>query len=124
MMVKTDQSTFDFDQWAELARTDPEGFETRRKALIDAVIEAAPEGRRQRLVGLQWRIDQVRRLSRTPLGACVRLSGMMWDAVSGKGGLVEAIERLAGLSPEACVSDHHLPHSARILALSRPVGSE
>jgi hypothetical protein len=84
---------FDFEDLARLAERDPESFEARRTALVQAVIEAAPEHLRPRLEGLQWQIDCVRRQSRSPLGACVRISDLMWQRVLGKGGLVEALQQ-------------------------------
>jgi hypothetical protein len=71
-------SDFDFDAWASLAREDPEEFERRRRAAINALIASSPESQR-RLAGIQFRIDMERRLAHTPLRACLRLSGMMWD---------------------------------------------
>jgi hypothetical protein len=71
-------SDFDFDAWALLARDDPEEFERRRRAAIDALIASSPESQR-RLAGIQFRIDMERRLAHTPLKACLRLSEMMWD---------------------------------------------
>jgi len=89
----------DFDQWAALAASDPEAFETRRAQLIDATIRRAPAGKQQRLRCLQWKVDQVRRLSRTPLAACVRMSNMMWESVLNEGGLLEALEGRAQSAP-------------------------
>jgi hypothetical protein len=69
---------FDFEVWATLAREDPEEFERRRRAAIDALIASRPANR-QRLEGTQFRIDMERKLARTPLKACLRLSEMMWE---------------------------------------------
>ena len=69
---------FDFDEWAMLARTAPDEFEQRRRAVIESVISSSDHVRRLR--GLQWRIDIERERARTPLQACVRLSSMMWDS--------------------------------------------
>ena len=77
----------DFDTWSELARNDPEAFERMRLEAIEAVIATAPAENRERLRCLQWRIDQERRLARTPIAACMRISRMMWRAVLGEGGL-------------------------------------
>ncbi len=71
--------TYDFDAWAALAKSDPEGFELRRRELIEAAIQSRPGGER-RLRGLQCRIDLERRKARTPLKACFRLSALMWDS--------------------------------------------
>jgi hypothetical protein len=91
----TNDSDFDFDAWSRLAREDPAAFEEQRARLIREVINQAPEEFRQRIEGLQWRIDMVRQQARTPMAACLRISGMMWDSVMGDNGLVENMERLA-----------------------------
>lgn len=83
-----------FDEWRDLARTDPEAFEARRRAAVAEAIALAPADRRQRLERLQWRIDRERERYRDPLAACARLSCMMWESVHGPGGLVEHIRHL------------------------------
>ena len=45
---------FDFDEWARLAEHNPLVFSQRRREILDAVIGAAPAGRRVRLRRLQW----------------------------------------------------------------------
>lgn len=77
----------DFDTWSAMARDDPQAFEAMRLAAIEAVIEGAPEANRKRLRCLQWRIDQERRLARSPMAACLRISRMMWRSVLGPNGL-------------------------------------
>jgi len=84
----------DFDQWLELASTDMPAFEALRRATINQVIEQAPEEQRDRLRRLQWRIDQERRRCKSPMGACIRISRMMWDQMMGEGGLVERLQEL------------------------------
>lgn len=69
---------FDFEEWARLAREHPDEFERRRRAEVSAAIEAAPEHLRQRLHGLQFRLDLERGRSSTALGSCVRLNSLMW----------------------------------------------
>ncbi len=92
------EPAFDFDELAALAARDPEGFERRRQALIEAALAEVPEAeRRERLRRLQWRIDQVRRTAGTPMAACLRISRMMWESLLGEGGLLEALERLGRL---------------------------
>lgn len=96
---------FDFETWAELARSDPEAFELRRKALIDQLIEAAPAHLQARLRGLQWRIDIERKRYKHPLKSCIALYAMMWESMYGEGGLLEALNRLRepfeGTSPSS-----------------------
>lgn len=99
---------FNFDNWRQLAQEDPEAFEVARTGLVRELIEQAPEGFKQRLEGLQWRIDVVRRQAQTPMAACLKISNMMWESVLGKNGLVENLERLAyadmpGLTQDATI---------------------
>lgn len=93
-METTKQAEIDFDTWAELARTDPDAFERMRLAAIDSVIDSAPVENRERLRRLQWRIDQERKLARTPMAACLRISRMMWRTVLGEGGLQQRFSEL------------------------------
>ncbi|HEB99036.1 MAG TPA: DUF3135 domain-containing protein [Thiotrichales bacterium] len=85
------QPVFDFDRWAKLADTDPDAFEAQRRAAIEQAIEQAPERTRTRLRRLQWKLDQIRRTSGTPLAAAIRMNEMMWDRIAGKGGLLETL---------------------------------
>ncbi|HHJ12801.1 MAG TPA: DUF3135 domain-containing protein [Gammaproteobacteria bacterium] len=84
----------DFDDWAGLAKSDPEAFEIRRREAIEALIECMPEHKRERMRCLQWKIDQVRARAGSPMAACIKISEMMWDSLTGPGGLQEALERL------------------------------
>lgn len=92
----------DFDEWRLLAIRDPEGFEAARRRVLDEVIAQAPENRRHRLKGLQWRVDRVRERSATPLAACISLSGMMWESLAGDNGLLDALRGEQGVG-------HHDP---------------
>jgi len=75
------QSNFNFDEWLELSRRDPESFESRRLASIEEFINSVPEDKQHRLRCLQWKIDRVREKMPTPLAACVAISDMMWDSL-------------------------------------------
>jgi len=86
----------DFDSLSALAVRDPAGFESARLAVIERAIDRAPARRQQRLRCLQWRIDQICRLSGTPLAACMSISEMMWERVLGSGGLLEQLKGLQG----------------------------
>ncbi len=99
-MVKLATTDLDFDCWSSFAQHDPEAFERLRCEAIDELIESAPEHMQQRLRGLQWQIDQVRRQSKTPMDACRRLSDMMWDRLVGEGGLLEALNTLLDIDSE------------------------
>ena len=85
------ESDFDFDQFVALSAQDPEEFERRRSALIEANISAAPEHLQKRLRHMQCRADLVRDSAHSPLDATYKLSTMMWDSVTGPRGLIESL---------------------------------
>jgi hypothetical protein len=67
-----------FEVLVDMARNDPEGLETLRRSLTDAVIAAASnDAARRRLKGLQFRVDIERQRAPTPLAATIRISEMM-----------------------------------------------
>ena len=68
------------DDLARLARDDPPAYEALRRELIENFIASAPARLKPRLMGIQFRIDHVRRLSRSPLGATVRVYELMWKS--------------------------------------------
>ncbi|MDD5240792.1 MAG: DUF3135 domain-containing protein [Sulfuricella sp.] len=96
---------FDFNELADLARTDPDGFTRRRLALIQGAIANAPEKNHVRLERLQFRIDAKRRLARTPMKACLQISSMMWDSFS------DLRETLSPFSEQYEFQDSRKPHS-------------
>jgi len=104
---------FDFDEWVLLARTAPNEFERRRRALIE--IEILKSGNVRRMRGLQWRIDLERSRARNPMDACVRLSKMMWDS------FMELNLALNDFTGNGCVptcAAAHSTHSAKIIYLA------
>jgi len=70
----------DFEKWAALANSDPDGFEAMRRAAIDEFLESVSEERRLQLQRLQWRVDRVRERSHNPMAATIAISEMMWDS--------------------------------------------
>ncbi|MEE8079348.1 MAG: DUF3135 domain-containing protein [Pseudomonadales bacterium] len=67
-----------FEVLVDMARNDPNGLETLRQSLTEAVIAAASsDSTRRRLKGLQFRVDLERQRARTPLAAAIRISEMM-----------------------------------------------
>jgi hypothetical protein len=83
----------DFDEWAKLARSDPHAFEVQRRQIIDRAILQAPLHKQQRLRCMQWKLDQIRSTSRTPMVACLRMNRMLWEAVAGDHGLLASLTR-------------------------------
>lgn len=82
---------FPFDEWKNLASTDPEAFEKQREDIIRKTISRAPAGYRARLLRLQWRIDMERKRHPNPMSSCVKISKMMLDSVYGQHGLLTAL---------------------------------
>ena len=91
----THKPLIEFDDWAELAQSDPAAFEARRKQAIEELIQRMPEHKQQRMRCLQWKIDQVRDRAKTPMAACIKLSELMWDSLTGPGGLKESLDRMS-----------------------------
>lgn len=90
----TQKPLVDFDQWAELAKADPEAFEAKRAEVIEDMIQRLPEHKQERMRRLQWKVDQVRDQAANPMSACIKLSEMMWDSLVGPGGLKDVLERV------------------------------
>lgn len=87
-------TSFNFDEWVNLAKTDKDEFERRRLEYIENVILAAPKERQHQLRCFQWRIDMERNKCNTPMQACVHIFNKMWKAVYGKDGLLETMSML------------------------------
>jgi len=100
---------FNFDAWMDLYKTNPEEFERQRSLQVQSVIEGAPEDKQPRLNGLQFQVDMERRRSKTPMQACVRISGMMHES------LCELNEALNGLQGPQHPGGGNTPTNADIL---------
>lgn len=85
-------SDFNFDEWLQLAASDPEAFEQRRQQAIDELIANSPGEHQQRLRGLQWRIDMERRKYKDSLVRCQKVFSMMWASVYSDHGLLQALQ--------------------------------
>lgn len=70
-----------FDELLTLAKDDPALFETKRLEYIERFFTKIPPDRQRRLRGLQWQIDQARKLARTPMSSCMNIMTMMWDSL-------------------------------------------
>ncbi len=119
MSPQSGSPNIDFEEWSALAQSDPDAFETRRARAIEEFIGSVPVERRERLRRLQWRIDQLRRTSKTPLAACVRINRLMWESVCGHGGLLEALKHLNAV-PRDPAPPSMAAEGAKILHLRRP----
>ncbi len=113
-MSETNYQAFNFEEWMNLAKSDPEEFEKRRKEMINNLICSAPAERQQRLRGLQWRIDMERKKCSNPLSACIRLSEMMWDFVYAENGFLNTLKKLGATDPKVKIRKNEVK-SAEIL---------
>jgi len=111
---------FDFKEWSELAQSDPDRFEARRNRVINEAIRRVPVDRQQMLRGLQWRVDRVRELKRTPLAACIAITDMMWDAFSD---LHHSYVKLAEIKPGQKIMIEKRPRADIIPFPQRKTGS-
>ena len=84
----------DHDQRAALAANDPQRFEAMRSETLAEAIAHASAPNRPLLERMQWRIDQIRRLAPNPVIAVHRINLMMWEKVTGEGGLLDAFDEL------------------------------
>ena len=89
----------DFDHWSELAKSDPDSFEQLRDRTLQACINRSSSAHQARLRCLQWRIDQIRSQSGTPLAACVKISGIMWDTFNRLGKVYNEFEQQSAGKP-------------------------
>lgn len=114
---------FDFEAFCVAAKEDQAAFESMRQQLIDELITSAPVRSQERLRCLQWRIDQERRLSRTPMAACIRISKMMWRNVLGEGGLRDRFHELGEMLQGEIAKyepEQSTQQSAKIYAFEAP----
>jgi len=78
--VKRNHHTINFDTWSELAKSDPDAFETLRNEIISKALDRIDTPKRHKFECLQWRIDQIRLTTKTPLSACIKISQLMWTS--------------------------------------------
>jgi hypothetical protein len=102
----------DFDELVRLYKTDPTAFEQLRRDLCEQLIESAPERMRQRLRGIQFKVDMTRRKARTPLSACLSLSKMMQESL---------MELQAALNNPGEFLRQRTPTEATVLPFCRPI---
>jgi hypothetical protein len=112
-MNRQDYRVEEFDQWVALARDEPATFEELRRDLVERFILEAPPERQTHLRRLQWRIEQERMLAKSPLGACIRLSRLMWSRVQDSGGFLDRLGQLVGARPET--GTQPAPVTAKVL---------
>jgi hypothetical protein len=71
---------FDFDEWAQLAKADPVGFDERRRAALRMIIKQSPAKHRRKLQGTLFRIEATNAKGKSPLHRAILASQLMWVA--------------------------------------------
>ncbi len=117
--MQNSDTNFNFDEWAKIAREDPDAFENMRKKMIQDVIDATSPEVRKRMQGLQWKIDNIRAISSNPMASCLKISHMMWDNVLGEDGLLENMRKLN--DPEQISKPKQPKQSATIINLNNNI---
>jgi len=69
------------DELMLIARENPERLERIRHYFIEKHIQAAPERMQRRLRGLQFQIDGLRRIHKSPMGSCIEISKLMYESL-------------------------------------------
>jgi len=104
------------NDWAQLARQDPDAFEAMRTKLVNEFIKNSPAEMQQRLECVQWKIEHVRKRADNPADAFMAISGMMWEST-------QQLERQhkALINACSCKEINSLSHngSAKVLNFKR-----
>ena len=116
-------SEFDFDEWAKLAREDPDAFEIKRQQMIHDVIDMSSPKIKRRMQGMQWQIDQIRATSANAMASCLKISQIMWDKTTGEDGLVDHLQQLTDPDHSRDISNQTRP-SATIMDLKDRLNKE
>jgi hypothetical protein len=72
-------NVFNFDEWAQLYKTDRAEFERRRKQVIADAIAKAPAARQPKLLQMQWKLDAIHQTT-TPISGMLKMHDLMWDS--------------------------------------------
>ena len=105
----------DFDDWVNLALSDPDAFEALRESKISAYLEKVSDSRKQRMRCLQWKIDKIREKNKdSALAACYTISELMWETFDHLRNVLHSSE---------AVQENHPQHAASRLdeLLNRPI---
>ncbi len=109
-----------FDVLKEMAQKDPEALERLRVQLCDQLIQDAPPAYRRKLRGLQFRVDMERRRAKSPMAACIAISGMMHDTFDKlRQALNDAAGRSDGLYAVETVAQTSGESAAKVLPFRR-----
>lgn len=72
---------FDFSEWANLYAQNPEEFEARREAALQAVLDKASPSSKKALEHAMFRIRMNAERSKSPLQRAMGAMGLMWESL-------------------------------------------
>jgi len=102
----------DFDYLKLLASDDPDELERLRRFYCEKLIESAPDRYRNRLKGLQFQVDMIKRKSKNPLHSCMQISKLMMD------NYVDMQQAIKGVDCANVVSSDRVHHENNIIYLN------
>jgi|GEM_PF-4511591 len=82
-----------FEQWAKLAKENPQALEQARQEAIKNLINRLPANQTQRLKALQWRIDKERVLAESPYDSASQLHRLLREKLTNASRLIETLKR-------------------------------
>lgn len=97
-----------FDELLTMANEQPEQLEVLRQKMINEIIDQAKPQFQKRLRGLQFQIDAQRKIAKTPLAACIKLSSMMMDSFEKLRNELPAAKQLGRIGLSIQARDSHL----------------
>ena len=100
---------------SKLARDNPDAYEALRSEMIENLIRNAPPRLVPRLKGLQFRIDGIRRLSKSGLGSTIKIYEMMWQSFLGLNGIWQEMVRVKAGQASPSPADYNQTVKAQIL---------
>lgn len=71
---------FDFEQWSDLHKSDPEAFDRQRDAMLQSFIEQANPDSRRTLEQTLFTLQMHRQKAKSDLQSAVYASNLMWEA--------------------------------------------
>lgn len=101
--TNNDDDTFNVEEWMELYKKDPEAFEAKRAKAIEETIAETTGPNRHRLRGLQFQIDVIREKAKSPMGACLKITQLMWKKVGELQQAMDGTLPLPSEQPEAVI---------------------
>ena len=90
--------SFDFNEWAELNKVDPEAFEKRREAALNDFVASVDQECRHGLEQTRFRMEMIRKRAKSPLQSALESSRLMWESF---GKLREQLDNLQTLMGKA-----------------------